>query len=245
MLSIKNLSVSIDGKLILKNLNLEIRSGEVHAVMGPNGAGKSTLVAVLAGQEDYQIDTGEVFFNGQNLLEMEVEERAVAGLFIGFQNPIEIPGVSLINFLKAAIEAKSKAMDQEPPSTSEILSKIKQKTDFLSLPKDFYKRTVNANLSGGQKKLSELLQLAVLEPKLAILDEIDSGLDIDAVKLVANNLNKLRTTNNSFVLITHYQRILNFIKPDFVHILKHGQIIKSGGEALVEEIEANGYDQFN
>ncbi len=245
MLSIKNLSVSIDGKTILKNLNLEIQAGEVHAIMGPNGAGKSTLTAVLAGQDGYQIDTGEVFFDGQNLLEMEVEERAVAGLFIGFQNPIEIPGVSLINFLKAAIEAKAKVMNQEPPSTSEILSKIKQKTDFLGLPSDFYKRTVNANLSGGQKKLSELLQLAVLEPRLAILDEIDSGLDIDAVKLVANNLNKLRTADNSFVLITHYQRILNFIKPDFVHILKHGQIIKSGGEALVEEIEANGYDQFN
>ena len=243
MLSVNSLTVNIAGKTILKDLNLTISPGQIHAIMGPNGAGKSTLTAVLAGNDNYQVEAGEIWFAGQNLLEMEIEERALAGLFIGFQNPIEIPGVTLINFLKAALEAK--ANDQPLPSTAEILALIKQKIEFLGLPSDFYKRYVNANLSGGQKKLSELLQMAVLEPKLAVLDEIDSGLDIDSVKLVAANLNKLRSPERSIVLITHYQRILNFVKPDFVHVLKHGTIVASGGPELVAEIEAKGYDQFN
>jgi len=245
MLFINTLKVSVNQKLILHNLNLTVLPGQIHAIMGPNGAGKSTLTAVLAGNDNYQVEAGEIWFAGQNLLDMEVEERALAGLFIGFQNPIEIPGVTLVNFLKAALEAKAKANHQPLPSTAEILGLIKQKIEFLGLPSDFYKRYVNANLSGGQKKLSELLQMAVLEPKLAILDEIDSGLDIDSVKLVATNLNKLRAPDRSIILITHYQRILNFVKPDFVHVLKHGTIVASGGPELVAQIEAKGYDQFN
>ncbi len=245
MLTIKNLSVSVEGKEILKDLSLDIKPGHVHAIMGPNGAGKSTLSSVLAGNPGYEITSGSVEFDGQDLLEMKVEERANTGLFIGFQNPIEIPGVTLVNFLKAAVDAQAKAREQKPPSSVEFLQMLKSKVEFLGLPNDFYRKTVNANLSGGQKKLSELLQLSVLEPKLAILDEIDSGLDIDAVKLVANNLNKLHSNDRSFILITHYQRILNFLTPDYVHVLKEGRIVKSGGQYLVEEIEAHGYDQFN
>ncbi len=245
MITIDNLTVTTDNKIILKNLNFSASAGQIHAIMGPNGAGKSTLTAVLAGNDNYQVDSGEIWFAEQNLLEMEVEERALAGLFIGFQSPIEIPGVTLINFLKAALEAKAKTNNQPLPSAAEILTLVRQKIEFLGLPSEFYKGYVNANLSGGQKKLSELLQMAVLEPKLAVLDEIDSGLDIDSVKLVATNLNKLRSPDKSIILITHYQRILNFVKPDFVHVLKHGTIVASGGPELVAQIEAKGYDQFN
>lgn len=245
MLEIRDLSVKIENRDILTNLNLVVNSGEVHAIMGPNGAGKSTLTNILAGKDGYKIISGSIILNGKNLLEMEVETRASAGLFVGFQNPIEIPGVSLVNFLKAAVEAQFKARSQEAPNTAELLALIKEKTTFLGLEPDFYRKNLNAGLSGGQKKLSELLQLAVLEPQMAILDEIDSGLDIDAIQLVSAGLNKLRSPKRSFILITHYQRILNFVRPDFVHILKNGRIVKSGDTSLVEEIEANGYDRFN
>lgn len=244
MLSITNLHAKTDNKEIIKGLDLEVKPGQVHAIMGPNGAGKSTLTGILSGNPSYKITKGKIEFLKENLLDQKIEERAKNGLFIGFQNPVEIPGVNLTNFLKTALNEQRKHNNQPELTSGEFLKLIKEKIEFLGIDTDFYKNNVNEGLSGGQKKQSELLQMAALEPKLAVLDEIDSGLDVDSLKLVATNLEKLRTPKNSMILITHYQRLLNYIEPDFVHILIDGKIIKSGDKSLVEEIEKNGYKNF-
>lgn len=244
MITIKNLHASVDGKEILKGINLEVKAGEVHAIMGPNGSGKSTLSSVLAGREDYEVTEGEVLFNGKDLLEMEPENRAREGLFLAFQYPVEIPGVSNINFLKTAINEVREYKGLEPMPAKGFLALIKEKQKLVELDGKLANRSVNEGFSGGEKKRNEIFQMAVLEPKLAILDETDSGLDIDALKIVANGVNSLKSKDNAFVVITHYQRLLDYIVPDFVHILYNGRIVKSGTKELALELEAKGYDEI-
>jgi Fe-S cluster assembly ATP-binding protein len=242
MLSIKNLRAGIEGKEIIKGFNLEVKAGEVHAIMGPNGSGKSTLSNVLAGREDYIVSGGEVSFNGKNLLDMSPEDRAREGLFLAFQYPIEIPGVSNINFLKTAINEIRAYKGIGPMEAKDFLKLIKEKQALVELQGSLAGRSVNEGFSGGEKKRNEIFQMAVLEPTLAILDETDSGLDIDALRIVANGVNKLRSANRSFVVITHYQRLLDYIVPDFVHVLYDGVIVKSGTKELALELEEKGYD---
>lgn len=244
MITIKNLHASVDGKEILKGINLEVKAGEVHAIMGPNGSGKSTLSSVLAGREDYEVTEGEVLFNEKNLLEMEAEDRAREGLFLAFQYPIEIPGVSNINFLKTAINEIRAYKGQEQIAPKDFLNLVKEKQKLVELDGKLANRSVNEGFSGGEKKRNEIFQMAMLEPKLAILDETDSGLDIDALKTVARGVNTLKNKNNAFIVITHYQRLLDYIVPDFVHILYNGKIVKSGGKELAHELEAKGYDEI-
>lgn len=242
MLSIKNLHASIDGKEILKGINLEIKAGEVHAIMGPNGSGKSTLSAVLAGKEDYEVTEGEVTFNGKNLLELSPEDRAREGVFLAFQYPIEIPGVSNVNFLKTAINEIRAYKGLAPMEAKDFLTMMKEKQKLVELDVKLANRSVNEGFSGGEKKRNEIFQMAMLEPKLAILDETDSGLDIDALRVVANGVNKLKSKDNATILITHYQRLLDYIIPDVVHILYNGKIVKSGPKELALELEERGYD---
>ena len=242
MISIKNLHASIDGKEILKGLNLEVKAGEVHAIMGPNGAGKSTLASVLAGREEYEITAGEVIFDCVDLLEMSTEDRAREGLFLAFQYPIEIPGVSNINFLRTAMNEIRAYKKEDPISAKEFMALVKEKSALVELDAKLASRSVNEGFSGGEKKRNEIFQMAMLEPKLAILDETDSGLDIDALRIVANGVNKLKTPNNASIVITHYQRLLDYIVPDFVHVLYNGRIVKSGPKELALELEEKGYD---
>ncbi|PRY49534.1 iron-regulated ABC transporter ATPase subunit SufC [Arcticibacter pallidicorallinus] len=242
MLNINNLHSSIEGKEILKGINLKVNAGEIHAIMGPNGSGKSTLASVLAGKEEYEVGEGEVLLDGKDLLDMAPEDRAREGLFLAFQYPIEIPGVSNINFLKTAL-SEIRAYRGLPELTSkEFLTLLKDKQELVELKSSLVNRSLNEGFSGGEKKRNEILQLAMLDPKLAILDETDSGLDIDALRIVASGVNKLRNENNAFVIITHYQRLLEYIVPDFVHILYDGRIIKSGTKELALELEEKGYD---
>ena len=242
MLSIKNLKANINDKEILKGINLEIKPGEVHAIMGPNGSGKSTLASVLAGREDYEITDGEVLFDGKDLLELSPEDRAREGLFLAFQYPVEIPGVSNINFLKTAINEIRAYKGLEPVSAKEFLQMVKDKSALVELDSKLASRSVNEGFSGGEKKRNEIFQMAMLNPKLSILDETDSGLDIDALRIVANGVNKLRTKNNATLVITHYQRLLDYIVPDVVHVLYNGKIVKSGPKELALDLEAKGYD---
>jgi len=242
MLSIKNLQAAIGDKQILKGINLEIKPGEVHAIMGPNGSGKSTLASVLAGREDYEVLSGEVIFNGKNLLELAPEERAGEGLFLAFQYPVEIPGVSNTNFLKAAVNSIRKYRGQEPLDAVHFLKLIKEKMKLVNMDQALLNRSLNEGFSGGEKKRNEIFQMAVLEPKLAILDETDSGLDIDALRIVANGVNTLRNKENAILVITHYQRLLDYIIPDYVHVLYKGRIVRSGGKELALELEEKGYD---
>ncbi len=241
MLKIENLHVRVEDKPIIKGINLEIKSGEVHAIMGPNGSGKSTLSHVLAGREGYEVTEGTVTYQGRNLLEMPPEERAREGVFLAFQYPVEIPGVSNVYLLKAAINAVRKHRGMNELDAFDFLQMIKQKTKLVEMDEQFLYRAVNEGFSGGEKKRNEILQMAVLQPKLAILDETDSGLDIDALKIVANGVNSLRNPERAMVIVTHYQRLLNYIVPDFVHVLVDGRIVKSGGKELALELEDKGY----
>ena len=243
MISIKNLHASVNGKKILNGINLEIKAGEIHAIMGPNGSGKSTLSSVLAGHLDYEVTEGEIIFNGKNLLELEAENRAREGLFLAFQYPVEIPGVSNINFLKTAINEIREYNGLEQMAAKDFLAMVKEKQKLVELDGKLTNRSVNEGFSGGEKKRNEIFQLAMLEPKLAILDETDSGLDIDALKIVANGVNMLKNKNNAFIVITHYQRLLDYIIPDFVHVLYNGKIVKSGTKEMALELEAKGYDE--
>ncbi len=242
MLSIKNLHASTGGKEILKGINLEVKAGEIHAIMGPNGSGKSTLSAVLAGREDYEVTEGEVLFNGKNLLELSPEDRAREGIFLAFQYPVEIPGVSNINFLKTALNEIRAYKGIEPIDAKDFLAMVKEKQKLVELDIKLANRSVNEGFSGGEKKRNEIFQMAMLEPKLAILDETDSGLDIDALRIVANGVNKLKSKDNATIVITHYQRLLDYIIPDVVHILYNGKIVKSGPKELAIELEEKGYD---
>jgi Fe-S cluster assembly ATP-binding protein len=242
MLKIKNLHASVEGKEIIKGLNLEVNPGEVHAIMGPNGSGKSTLASVLAGNEDFEVTGGTVEFEGEDLLEMGADERSHAGLFLAFQYPVEIPGVSNINFLKTAINERREAHGQEPITAKEFLQMVKEKSALVELDNKLTNRSVNEGFSGGEKKRNEIFQMAMLEPKLAIMDETDSGLDIDALRIVADGVNQLRNEQRSFVVITHYQRLLDYIVPDFVHVLYNGKIVKTGTKELALELEEKGYD---
>ena len=242
MISIKNLHASIDGKEILKGINLDIKAGEVHAIMGPNGSGKSTLAAVLAGRSEYEVTEGEVIYNGIDLLELSPENRAREGVFLAFQYPVEIPGVSNINFLKTAINEIRAYKGLEPMAAKDFLVMLKEKQKLVELDAKLTSRSVNEGFSGGEKKRNEIFQMAMLEPKLAILDETDSGLDIDALRIVANGVNKLKSKDNATIIITHYQRLLDYIIPDFVHILYNGKIVKSGRKELALELEEKGYD---
>jgi len=242
MLEIKNLKVSVEGKQILKGLNLTINKGEVHAIMGPNGSGKSTLASVIAGREDYTIDDGSITFNGKDMLELSADERAKEGMFLAFQYPVEIPGVSTINFLKTAITEIRQYRGLPPMEAKDFLKMLKEKQKLVEIETNLTGRSVNEGFSGGEKKRNEIFQMAMLEPTLAILDETDSGLDIDALRIVATGVNKLRTNENAFVVITHYQRLLEYIVPDFVHVLYQGRIVKSGTRELALELEGKGYD---
>jgi Fe-S cluster assembly ATP-binding protein len=242
MISIKNLHASVEGKEILRGLNLEVKAGEVHAIMGPNGSGKSTLASVLAGREAYDVTEGEVTFNGKNLLDLSPEDRAREGLFLAFQYPVEIPGVSNINFLKTAINSIREHRGLPPIEPKEFLALVKEKQKLVELDATLAGRSVNEGFSGGEKKRNEIFQMAMLEPTLGILDETDSGLDIDALRIVANGVNKLRSPQRSFIVVTHYQRLLDYIVPDFVHVLYNGRIVKSGTKALALELEEKGYD---
>jgi Fe-S cluster assembly ATP-binding protein len=242
MLSIQNLHASINGKEILKGLNLEVKPGEVHAIMGPNGAGKSTLASVLAGKEDYEITEGTIIFDGKDLLELETEDRAREGLFLAFQYPVEIPGVSNVNFLRTALNEIREYRGQDAMSAKDFMALVKEKSAVVELDSKLATRSVNEGFSGGEKKRNEIFQMAMLEPKLAILDETDSGLDIDALRIVANGVNKLKSPNNATVVITHYQRLLDYIVPDVVHVLYDGKIVKSGPKELALELEEKGYD---
>ncbi len=242
MLEIKNLRVSIAGKEILKGLNLSVKAGEVHAIMGPNGSGKSTLASVLAGKEEYEIIEGEITYDGKDVLEMSPEERAREGVFLAFQYPIEIPGVTVTNFLKTAVAEVRKHRGLEPLQARDFLKLMKEKKELVEMDVNMANRAVNEGFSGGEKKKNEIFQMAMLEPKLAILDETDSGLDIDALKIVSNGVNKLKSPNNAFIVITHYQRLLDYIVPDVVHVLYQGRIVKSGTKELALELEEKGYD---
>ncbi|MDC0944373.1 Fe-S cluster assembly ATPase SufC [Candidatus Pelagibacter sp.] len=243
MLSIQNLKVKIDNKEILKGLNLKINAGEVHAIMGPNGSGKSTLSNILSGKKGYEIE-GAVDFNNENLLNLETEERAHRGIFLAFQYPLEIPGVNTNTFLKTSLNAIKKARGEKELDALEFLKLIKEKSKKLKFDEKILSRQLNVGFSGGEKKKNEILQMSILNPKLSILDETDSGLDIDALRIVSEGVNSLRTKDNSFLIITHYQRLLDYIKPDFVHVLKNGQIIKSGGPELAMDLEKKGYEDF-
>ncbi len=242
MLSIKNLHANIDGKEILNGIDLEVKAGEVHAIMGPNGSGKSTLASVLAGRELFEVTEGKVKYFGNDLLELSPEERASEGIFIGFQYPIEIPGVSMVNFMKTAVNEQRKHKGLEPLSSQDFLKLMREKKALVELDAALANRSVNEGFSGGEKKRNEIFQMAMLEPKLSILDETDSGLDIDALRIVANGVNKLKSSENATIVITHYQRLLEYIVPDFVHVLYNGKIIKSGGKELALELEEKGYD---
>ncbi|MDR2886582.1 MAG: Fe-S cluster assembly ATPase SufC [Bacteroidales bacterium] len=242
MLEINNLKASIAGKTILKGVSLSIRQGEVHAIMGPNGSGKSTLASTLAGRDFVEVSEGTVSYMGMNLLGMTAEDRAKEGIFLGFQYPIEIPGVSMVNFMKAALNAKRKHHGLEPISASEFLRIMREKKELVEIDSKLANRSVNEGFSGGEKKKNEIFQMAMLEPKLAILDETDSGLDIDALRIVANGVNKLKRPDNSFIVITHYQRLLDYIVPDVVHVLYDGRIVKTAGRELALELESKGYD---
>ena len=242
MLEIKNLHATINGKEILKGVNLNINKGEVHAIMGPNGAGKSTLSSVLTGHPAYQVTEGEIWFNGKNLLEMSPEVRAREGIFLSFQYPVEIPGVSMVNFMRTAVNEKRAHMNLPQLSASDFLRRMREKKELVEMDNKLTNRSVNEGFSGGEKKRNEIFQMAMLEPQLSILDETDSGLDIDALRIVANGVNKLKTKDNASMVITHYQRLLDYIVPDFVHILYDGRIVKTGPKELALELEEKGYD---
>ena len=242
LIEIKNLHATVDGKPILKGLNLTVEKGSVHAIMGPNGAGKSTLAKVLAGHPGYEVTEGEIWFKGQDLLAMEPEERARFGLFMSFQYPVEIPGVSNSQFLEIALNAHRKAREEVPLSSEEFQTLLQEKMSAMEIRSEFKERAINEGFSGGEKKRNEILQMALLEPRVAFLDETDSGLDIDALKIVANGVNHLKNSNNTIVLITHYQRLLDYIRPDFIHVLYNGKIIRTGGHELALELEKRGYD---
>ncbi|MCK9255347.1 MAG: Fe-S cluster assembly ATPase SufC [Bacteroidales bacterium] len=242
MLVIKNLHAEISGKKILKGLSLEVKPGEIHAIMGPNGSGKSTLSAVLTGNENFTVTEGEIYYEGKDLFQLNVEERAKAGIFLSFQYPVEIPGVSMINFMKTAVNEQRKSKNLPPMSSGEFLKYMREMKDLVELKSDLANRSVNVGFSGGEKKRNEIFQMAMLKPKLAILDETDSGLDIDALRVVANGVNKLKTPENASIVITHYQRLLEFIVPDFVHVLYDGKIVKSAGKELALELEEKGYN---
>jgi Fe-S cluster assembly ATP-binding protein len=242
MLTIENLHAEVEGKEILKGIDLDVKAGEVHAIMGPNGSGKSTLSSVISGNEDYEITQGNLVFKGTDLAELDAEERAHQGVFLSFQYPIEIPGVTVTNFIKTAINANRKAKGLADMPASELLKKIREKAQLLEIDSKFLSRSLNEGFSGGEKKRNEIFQMAMLEPALAILDETDSGLDIDALKIVANGVNKLKSKDNAVIIITHYQRLLDYIVPDFVHVLFDGKIVKSGTKDLAHELEAKGYD---
>lgn len=242
MLTITDLQASVDDKAILKGINLEIKAGEVHAIMGPNGSGKSTLASVLAGREEYEVTGGSVDFDGEDLLEMSPEERAAAGIFLAFQYPVEIPGVTTINFLKTALNEIRKSRGQEPLDAAQFLKLMREKAKVVNIDDSLLKRSLNEGFSGGEKKRNEIFQMAMLEPKLAILDETDSGLDIDALRIVAEGVNKLRSPERAVIVVTHYQRLLDYIVPDYVHVLYKGRIVKSGPKELAFELEEKGYD---
>lgn len=242
MLNIKDLKAQVEDNQILKGINLKINAGEVHAIMGPNGSGKSTLSSVIAGREDYEVTDGAIDFDGEDLLDLDPEERAHKGIFLSFQYPVEIPGVTVSNFIKTAINESRKGRGEEPMEAREMLAKMREKSALLEMDKSYLSRSLNEGFSGGEKKRNEIFQMAMLEPKLAILDETDSGLDIDALRIVANGVNKLRSKDNAVVIITHYQRLLDYIKPDYVHVLYQGKIVKSGGPELAHELEERGYD---
>ncbi len=242
MLKIKNLHAKIEDISILKGINLEVKAGEIHAIMGPNGSGKSTLSSVIAGKEDYEVHSGSIDFEGDDLLDLAPEERAHKGVFLSFQYPIEIPGISVSNFIKTSIAEKRRALGKDPLPTKDLLNLLKEKMDLLGIDKGYLSRSLNEGFSGGEKKRNEIFQMAMLNPKLSILDETDSGLDIDALKTVANGVNKLKTAENATIIITHYQRLLNYIVPDYVHVLYDGKIVKTGGKELALELEKKGYD---
>ena len=242
MLKINNLHASVEDKAILRGVNLEVKPGEVHAIMGPNGSGKSTLASVVAGKEEYEVTEGNILFNGEDIEELAAEERAHKGIFLSFQYPVEIPGVSVTNFMKTAINSSRKAKGLEDMPAKDMLKLIREKSELLEIDRKFLSRSLNEGFSGGEKKRNEIFQMAMLEPKLAILDETDSGLDIDALRIVANGVNKLKSKDNAVVVITHYQRLLDYIVPDFVHVLYNGRIVKTGGKELAHELEEKGYD---
>lgn len=242
MLKINNLHASVEDKAILRGINLEVKAGEVHAIMGPNGSGKSTLASVIAGKDEYEVTEGEILLENENIDELAPEERAHKGIFLSFQYPIEIPGVSVTNFMKTAINETRKANGLPDMPANEMLKLIREKSEMLEIDRKFLSRSLNEGFSGGEKKRNEIFQMAMLEPKLAILDETDSGLDIDALRIVANGVNKLRSKDNAVIVITHYQRLLDHIVPDFVHVLFEGRIVKSGGKELAHELEEKGYD---
>ena len=242
MLKINNLHASVEDKEILNGINLEVKAGEVHAIMGPNGSGKSTLASVIAGKEEFEVTEGSVELEGENMEDMSPEERAHKGIFLSFQYPVEIPGVSVTNFMKTAINETRKANGQADMPANQMLKLIREKSELLEIDRKFLSRSLNEGFSGGEKKRNEIFQMAMLEPKLAILDETDSGLDIDALRIVANGVNKLKSKDNAVIVITHYQRLLEYIVPDFVHVLHNGKIVKSGGKELALELEEKGYD---
>jgi Fe-S cluster assembly ATP-binding protein len=242
MLKIENLHASVEDKAILRGINLEVKAGEVHAIMGPNGSGKSTLANVIAGKEEYEVTDGRILLNNEDIDELAAEERAHKGVFLSFQYPVEIPGVSVTNFMKTAINANRKAKGLDDMPAKDMLKLIREKSELLEIDRKFLSRSLNEGFSGGEKKRNEIFQMAMLEPKLAILDETDSGLDIDALRIVANGVNKLKSKDNAVIVITHYQRLLEYIVPDFVHVLYNGRIVKSGGKELAHELEEKGYD---
>jgi len=242
MLSIDNLHVSVEGKPILNGINLDVRAGEVHAIMGPNGSGKSTLSSVIAGNEDYEVTDGDIVYKNENIVELSPEERAHKGIFLSFQYPIEIPGITVTNFIKTAINSNLKARNEDEMPANKMLKKIREKAELLEIDSKFLSRTLNEGFSGGEKKRNEIFQMAMLEPSLSILDETDSGLDIDALKIVANGVNKLKNKDNAVIVITHYQRLLDYIIPDYVHVLHEGKIVKSGDKELAHQLEEKGYD---
>jgi Fe-S cluster assembly ATP-binding protein len=242
MLSIDNLHASVEGKSILNGINLDVKAGEIHAIMGPNGSGKSTLSSVIAGNEDYEVTKGDIVFKNENIIELSAEERAHKGIFMSFQYPIEIPGVTVTNFIKTAINSNLKARGEDEMPANIMLKKIREKAELLEIDSRFLSRSLNEGFSGGEKKRNEIFQMAMLEPSLSILDETDSGLDIDALKIVANGVNKLKNKDNAVIIITHYQRLLDYIIPDFVHVLHEGKIVKSGDKSLAHELEEKGYD---
>ena len=242
MLSIDNLHASVEGKSILNGINLDVKAGEIHAIMGPNGSGKSTLSSVIAGNEDYEVTKGDIVFKNENIIELSAEERADKGIFMSFKYPIEIPGVTVTNFIKTAINSNLKARGESEMPANKMLKKIREKAELLEIDSRFLSRSLNEGFSGGEKKRNEIFQMAMLEPSLSILDETDSGLDIDALKVVANGVNKLKNKDNAVIVITHYQRLLDYIIPDFVHVLHEGKIVKSGDKSLAHELEEKGYD---